>query len=127
MFDDTMSFGDENEVFSPPRIEEMWQKKTVVLLNKKTDVKTEFTVYNESALKFMHKGLIADKTVSIAKYPMDKLEVEYDYETDEEQIYRAKKYLVAEQAMSVEFCIKDDPLVLVSNLKYAHPFNMPIN
>ena len=122
MFDETMSFGDENEVFSTPKIEDSWQKKTVVLVNKKTDIKTEFTVYNENTLKFMHKGLTADKSVSIADYNMDKLEVEYDYETDEEQIYRAKKYLVAEQAMSVEFCIKDDPLVLVSNLKYAHPY-----
>ena len=92
------------------------------MVNKKTDVKTEFTMYNEETLKFMHKPLKNDETQSIAGYSMDKLEVEYDYETDEEQIYRAKKYLVGESRMSIEFVVKEDPLILVSNLRTTHPY-----
>lgn len=85
IFDDAMSFGDENDLFTQvPKIEDMWQKKTVEMVNKKTDVKTEFTMYNEDALKYMHRPLRNDESLSIASYPMDKLEVEYDYETDEE-------------------------------------------
>lgn len=92
------------------------------MVNKKTDEKTEFTMYNEDALSFMHKPLLCDESQSIADFSMDKLEVEYDYETDEEQIYRAKKYLVGENRMSIEFVVKEDPLLLVSNLKSMHPY-----
>jgi hypothetical protein len=47
---------------------------------------------------------------------MEKLELEYDYETDEEQIYRAKKYLISETKLAIEYIVKEDPLMLVSNL-----------
>ena len=65
----------------------------------------------EDALKFNPDRKIND-------YSLDKLELEYDYDTDEEQVYRAKKHLLNEQKMAVEFYIKDDPIMLVGNLKY---------
>jgi len=65
----------------------------------------------EDALKFTPDRKIND-------YSLDKLELEYDYDTDEEQVYRAKKHLLHEQKMAVEFYIKDDPIMLVGNLKY---------
>lgn len=78
-----MSFGDENEIFQPiPKI--TWQKETVTLINKKTEVTRDFMVYNEEVLAFMHKGLTTDEKACIAGYSMDKLEIEYDYDTDEE-------------------------------------------
>ena len=89
----------------------------MTLVNKKTEFKRDFTVYNEEVLAFMHKALTTDEKACIANYSMDKLEVEYDYETDEEQIYRAKKFLVSETKLAVEFVVKEDPLVLVANLR----------
>ena len=47
---------------------------------------------------------------------MSKLEMEYDYDTDEEQILRAKKLLNRECIMAIDYFVKDDPLLLVGNL-----------
>lgn len=47
---------------------------------------------------------------------MSKLEMEYDYDTDQEQIDRAKKLLNRENIMAIEYFVKDDPLLLVGNL-----------
>lgn len=53
---------------------------------------------------------------------MDNLEKEYDYDTDEEQIYRAKKHLLKESIMAIEFCVKDEPLMLIDNLTNWMPW-----
>jgi hypothetical protein len=47
---------------------------------------------------------------------MSKLEMEYDYDTDEEQIQRAKKLLKRENVMAIEYFVKEEPLLLVGNL-----------
>lgn len=52
----------------------------------------------------------------ILDFDMSKLEIEYDYDTDEEQIYRAKKLLKNENFFAVEYYVKDDPFILVGNL-----------
>ena len=49
---------------------------------------------------------------------MEKLEQEYDYDSDSEQVYRARKHLLDEQKMAIEFFVKEDPIMLVSNLKH---------
>jgi len=76
-------------------------------------------MYNEDRLAFMSQRLPDDvhENASIGAYNMDNLELEYDNDTDEEQIYRAKKYLLSESKMAIEFVVKDDPVMLVSNLK----------
>jgi hypothetical protein len=54
---------------------------------------------------------------------MSKLEMEYDYDTDEEQIYRAKKLMIKENMMAVDYFVKEDPLLLVGNLNdNLYPF-----
>jgi hypothetical protein len=75
-------------------------------------------LHNEDTLQFMEDALKFNPDRKINDYCLDKLELEYDYDTDEEQVYRAKKHLVTEQKMAIEFYVKDDPLMLVGNLKY---------
>lgn len=48
---------------------------------------------------------------------MEKLELEYDYDTDEEQLCAAKAMLLRENLDAVKFYVKEgDPLILVDNL-----------
>ena len=47
---------------------------------------------------------------------MNKLELEYDYETDEEQVLRSKQLLTTENYKAVEFFVQDDPQLLADNL-----------
>lgn len=57
-----------------------------------------------------------DKYSRLCDFPLTKLEEEYDYETDSEQIYTAKKHMLTESIMAIEFYIKEDPVLLVQNL-----------
>jgi hypothetical protein len=52
----------------------------------------------------------------ILDFNMEKLELEYDYDTDNDQLQSAKEMLISETIHAVEFCVKDDPLLLVGNL-----------
>jgi hypothetical protein len=52
----------------------------------------------------------------ILDFNMNKLEQEYDYDTDDDQLMTAKEMLVQETISAVEFCVKEDPLLLVGNL-----------
>jgi len=47
---------------------------------------------------------------------MTKLEVEYDYETDEEQQRHSKKMLLHELSQAIEFYVVDEPVKLVNNV-----------
>lgn len=47
---------------------------------------------------------------------MSKLEVEYDYDTDGEQITHSKKMLMKELVAAIDFYVADDPFKLVANL-----------
>jgi len=47
---------------------------------------------------------------------MTKLEVEYDYETDEEQQRHSKKMLLSELSQAIDFYVCDEPVKLVSNV-----------
>ena len=57
---------------------------------------------------------------TLGAYPLHDLEEEYDYETDQEQIYKAKKHNINENYLAIEFFTKEDPMVLVENLKPEH-------
>ena len=48
---------------------------------------------------------------------MSKLEVEYDYDTDEEQLQHSNNLLLRELQQAVEFFVMDDPLKLVDNVR----------
>lgn len=50
---------------------------------------------------------------------MKKLELEYDYDTDEEQLNAAKSMLLRESLDAIRFSAQEgDPLLLVDNLQY---------
>jgi hypothetical protein len=95
-----------------------WKSKPIFFKSTKTDEKFEFVIHNEDTLKFMEDAFKFCPERKINDYSLDKLELEYDYDTDDEQIYRAKKHLLTEQKMAIEFYVKDDPIMLVGNLKY---------
>ena len=65
-------------------------------LKSKTGGTIEFMIYNEQRLKFMEAALKFDPDRKINDYCLDNLEVEYDYDTDDEQLYRAKKHMLTE-------------------------------
>ena len=70
----------------------------------------QFNCVNESDLKKIYEHAV------ITDFNMNKLEVEYDYDTDCEQITHSKKMLFRELAQAIEFFITDDPIRLVGNL-----------
>ena len=51
---------------------------------------------------------------------MKKLELEYDYDTDEDQLFAAKRMLTKENIDAVEYFVKEDPLILVGNLEWPY-------
>jgi len=48
---------------------------------------------------------------------MQKLEVEYDYDTDHEVLRQSTSMLRRELLQAIEFFVKEDPLKLVDNLR----------
>ena len=53
----------------------------------------------------------------VTSFDMSKLEVEYDYDTDREQLDNSHKMLLRELIQAIDFFEKDDPLKLVDNLR----------
>ena len=47
---------------------------------------------------------------------MSKLEIEYDYDTDCEQIQLSKKMLLKDLVEAIQFYVQDDPIKLVDNI-----------
>jgi len=64
--------------------------KTLRLRHKKTGEVIHLPLYDENALFNVKKNSI------LADYDMAKLEVEYDYDTDAEQLTQSKKMLLNE-------------------------------
>ena len=48
--------------------------------------------------------------------------IEADFETDEEQIEKASRMLKKELCESIQFCVQQDPITLVSNIRRYHDF-----
>lgn len=52
----------------------------------------------------------------VTNFDMRKLEVEYDYDTDADQIGHSKKMLLRELDQAIDFFVKEDPVKLVDNV-----------
>lgn len=52
----------------------------------------------------------------ILDFNMKKLELEYDYDTDDEQLIAAKEMLMEDNFEAIQYCVHKDPLDLVGNL-----------
>ena len=54
----------------------------------------------------------------VVQFDMTKLESEYDYDTDAAQVERSKNYLFRDLFEAIEFCVKQEPQILVGNLEH---------
>jgi hypothetical protein len=52
----------------------------------------------------------------VSGFDMSKLEIEYDYDTSDEQMMKSRSMLESELFQAIEFFVKEDPIKLVSNL-----------
>lgn len=74
-----------------------------------------YKLYKDQDLEFLRANCTGSK--EILSFNMKKLELEYDYDTDEEQLNAAKRMLTKENIDAVEYFVKEDPLILVGNLE----------
>jgi len=70
----------------------------------------EFNIFSE------HDTNLRLKNYENVSFDVSKLEIEYDYETDQEHIDNCRIMLESDLYYAVEFFVKDDPLNLVVNL-----------
>jgi hypothetical protein len=52
----------------------------------------------------------------VTNFDMRKLEVEYDYDTDDEQKEHSKNMLLRELTQAIDFFVTEDPIKLVDNV-----------
>ena len=57
-----------------------------------------------------------DRNARVSHYDMNKLEVEYDYDTELEQIGHSKTMLATDLKDAIDWFVMDDPLDIVHNL-----------
>jgi len=77
---------------------------------KKTGKTYDFPIYNQEDIKgFKNSALLRD-------LDMSKLEVEYDYDTDSEQLIHCKSMLMRELQEAIDFFVKEDPIKLTENV-----------
>ena len=72
-------------------------------------------MYRENVLVFLKQELKKGHGKTLLDFNMNKLELEYDYNTDEDQLLAAKRLLNRENYDAIEFCVDNDPLLLVDN------------
>ena len=82
----------------------------LTLRNKRTGEVQHFSVFRESKLpNYMDHAVVTN-------FDMRKLEIEYDYDTDEDQIVHSRKMLLRELDQAIDFYVKEDPIKLVDNV-----------
>jgi hypothetical protein len=82
----------------------------MTLRNKRTGEVQKFSLFRESSLpNYMDHAIVTN-------FDMRKLEIEYDYDTDAEQISHSHKMLLRELGQAIDFFVKEDPIKLVDNV-----------
>ena len=80
------------------------------LINKKDESdKQWFPKFKESVLSGIRDN------AEISQFDMSKLEVEWDYDTDSDQIKESHHMLYKDLCAAVDFFVKENPLNLVEN------------
>lgn len=79
------------------------------LKDKESGLEQSFNKYKESELSTIRNN------EEITQFDMGKLEVEWDYDTDAEQIKVSHRVLTRDLFAAVEFFVKDDPINLIEN------------
>ena len=85
--------------------------KMITLRNKSNNQEIKFSFFEDKDLQKLQ-----DLEMFKNYESSHKLEVEFDYDTDSEQINTAKTMMVEDLTEAIEFFIKEDPLKLVRNL-----------
>jgi hypothetical protein len=80
------------------------------LRNKKTGEITSFSLFKERQTTGFLDHVI------VTNFDMKKLEVEYDYDTDSDQICHSRTMLLRELGQAIDFFVEEDPLKLVDNV-----------
>ena len=89
--------------------------KIIFLLDKASGEKKKYKQYMERDLDFL-QATDDKKGYLILDFNMKNLELEYDYDTDEEQLKSAKEMLMKDNISAIDFVVKDDPILLVGNI-----------
>jgi len=56
------------------------------------------------------------KNSALSRFDMSKLEVEYDYDTENEQITQSQRMLATDLTDAIDWFVAEDPLQIVSNI-----------
>ena len=84
--------------------------ESIKLKSKSTGEEKSFSLVKEERLL---KDL--DRRSRVSRYDMSKLEVEYDYDTESEQIAHSKTMLNTDLYDAIEWFVMEDPLNIVNN------------
>jgi hypothetical protein len=119
------SKSDDATIFIPLRPEPAF---TELKLNPRNQPKKTvvFKCYEESQLPFLnrvlregpmyHEKVHKFSVCRMNEFPTAELEDEYDYDTDDSGLYTAKRHLAKETRDAIDFCNRENPQMLVSNL-----------
>ncbi len=83
--------------------------KGITLRHRKTGQEFSYSLFEQ-------KKCYKNTTLFAEFEAKSKLEVEFDYDTDEEQLRCSKTMLLEDLTQAVDFYIRDDPIKLVENV-----------
>lgn len=82
----------------------------MTLRNKVTGELKKFSIFKDELLSEIKQS------ESVSRFDMTRLEVEYDYDTETEQIKQSMNMLRDDLKDAIDFFVKQDPLMLIENI-----------
>lgn len=82
----------------------------MTLRNKVTGELKKFSIFKDELLSGIKQS------ESVSRFDMTRLEVEYDYDTETEQIKQSITMLRDDLKDAIDFFVKQDPLMLIENI-----------
>lgn len=82
----------------------------MTLRNKVTGELKKFSIFKDELLSEIKQS------ESVSRFDMTRLEVEYDYDTETEQIKQSITMLRDDLKDAIDFFVKQDPLMLIENI-----------
>ena len=82
----------------------------LTLRNKVTGELKKFSIFKDELLSEIKQS------ESVSRFDMTRLEVEYDYDTETEQIKQSITMLRDDLKDAIDFFVKQDPLMLIENI-----------
>ena len=86
------------------------QVNELTLRNKVTGELKKFSIFKDELLSEIKQS------ESVSRFDMTRLEVEYDYDTETEQIKQSITMLRDDLKDAIDFFVKQDPLMLIENI-----------